>query len=330
MASSRLDKRTYPTDSIRGLPTLSQTLGAGYFSPQLPEFQMPQRNIDQELRDMRKVVSNEIRSQRRQLPKLIDVESQNALKRLESELKYSEAARPMLEAERRASPGLAAAEYRINGVLNGLGPSRLETLLEQSAYEDLMAGRSLTGEQQRDAEQSARAAMSARGLATGQSGVMAEILNRDTFASAREAQRRSYAAGVEGMIRNRQQSDMALAQSGFNFINANFNPRGQLYGTQDSLSKNRSTPLTFFNQINPYIAGMGNTNVQSATAYNAQQLGGALQLAGFQHDLGMTLLNARFNNDIGAANNAAAADAGKKAATGQIAGAAIGAVAIIF
>lgn len=326
----QLDSRTYPSDSIRGLPTLNETLSSQYFSPEIFQFDMPQRSLPEEMQGMRDLAQNEIRMQRYKQPQLIKWEGQNALKRLQNEQMIAGEAAPLLEAERARNPALAMAERGINASLATLGPSRIETEMERQAYNDLLAGRSLSPEENRDAVQSARAAMSARGLATGQSGVMAEVLNRDTFARAREAQRRGFAAGVEGMRRNRAQGDMALAQSGYQFANQNLNPRGALFGTADMLTKNRTQPMTFTNQLSGYMADFGNSNLQAATAYNAQQLGGSLEVARMQHDIGMTLMNARFNNDIGAANAAAAEKAGQQAATGQIAGAAIGAVAVIF
>jgi hypothetical protein len=68
--------------------------------------------------------------------------------------------------------------------------------LEGQASNDLALGRSLSAEQSRDATQSARAAASARGLGLGQSAMAAELLNRDRFATQREAERRGFASNV--------------------------------------------------------------------------------------------------------------------------------------
>jgi len=68
--------------------------------------------------------------------------------------------------------------------------------LEGQASNDLALGRSLSAEQSRDATQSARAAASARGLGLGQSAMAAELLNRDRFATQREAERRTFAGNV--------------------------------------------------------------------------------------------------------------------------------------
>jgi hypothetical protein len=68
--------------------------------------------------------------------------------------------------------------------------------LEGQAANDLALGRSLSAEQSRDAAQSSRAAASARGLGLGQSAMATELLNRDRFASQREAERRGFASNV--------------------------------------------------------------------------------------------------------------------------------------
>lgn len=70
--------------------------------------------------------------------------------------------------------------------------------LEQQAATDLGLGRSLSPEQQREAQQSARAGMSARGLGTGNSALAAEILNRERYATQRENERRTFASSVLG------------------------------------------------------------------------------------------------------------------------------------
>ena len=78
--------------------------------------------------------------------------------------------------------------------------------LEGQASSDLALGRSLSAEQQRDATQSARAGYAARGLATGQSAMAAELLNRDRFATAREADRRAFASGIANQGANIRQA----------------------------------------------------------------------------------------------------------------------------
>ena len=82
------------------------------------------------------------------------------------------------------------------GLMNEARGNGLLGQLEGQAASDLALGRSLSAEQSRDATQSARAAASARGLGLGQSGMAAELLNRDRFATQREAERRNFASNV--------------------------------------------------------------------------------------------------------------------------------------
>lgn len=89
-------------------------------------------------------------------------------------------------------------------------PSAIEAQLQQDAEAELALGRTLSPEQQRDATQSARAAMAARGMATGNAAVGAEILNRDAMATARQADRRNFAMGVNQMDLARRQRRIGL------------------------------------------------------------------------------------------------------------------------
>lgn len=329
-STARSSSRRSPAGPIKGLPSTSSLMSSGYFNPSVHMPAMPQRNINQEKKDMRGLVRNEILMQGRYMPGLIDAESNNVLNRLRSEQRIAGEAAPLLAAERANTPGLAEADAAVSGSLMSLGPSRIETELERQAYTDLMAGGDLTPEEQRQAIQSARAGYSARGMATGNAATIAEVMNRDQFARGRQQQRQGTAMGVDALRRQRMMGDIQIANAGTNYLEQNVNPRTALFGQADLLSKNRSQQLTLHNQTAPYVANFASDNLQAATAYNGQIIGRDLQLAGMQHDIGMTLMNAGFSNQIGQANLAAAESAGNKAMTGQIAGAAIGAAAIIF
>ena len=78
--------------------------------------------------------------------------------------------------------------------------------LQQQASNDLALGRSLSAEQSRDATQSARAAAAARGLGVGQSAMATELLNRDRFATQREAERRGFASAITNQATGIQQA----------------------------------------------------------------------------------------------------------------------------
>jgi hypothetical protein len=73
-------------------------------------------------------------------------------------------------------------------------------MLQQQAETELGLGRSLSAEETRDAQQSARAAFAARGLGTSMGSSAAEILSRDGAAQAREASRRNFASATNQMV----------------------------------------------------------------------------------------------------------------------------------
>ena len=82
------------------------------------------------------------------------------------------------------------------GLMNEARGGGLLGQLENQAADDLALGRSLSAEQSRDAIQSARAGMAARGLGVGNSALATEMLNRDRFATQRENERRAFASGI--------------------------------------------------------------------------------------------------------------------------------------
>lgn len=91
------------------------------------------------------------------------------------------------------------------------GMQRLAAQMGMQANQELAAGRNLTPEEERMAQQSARAAYAARGTALGNQAVTAEILNRADLANQRYQQRIENASRMAGNIQNIYQP--ALAQS---------------------------------------------------------------------------------------------------------------------
>ena len=98
------------------------------------------------------------------------------------------------------------------------GPTEIEAELYRQGQNELALGRSLSPEQMRDATQSARQGMAARGMATGMGALGAELLNRDRFATQREAQRRSFAADANNLreknVMDRRDAAGRLAEAG--------------------------------------------------------------------------------------------------------------------
>jgi hypothetical protein len=79
-------------------------------------------------------------------------------------------------------------------------PTSIERSLYDSAERDLALGRSLSAEDQRNAQQAARGAFAARGLGTGLGSSAAEILSRQSMADQREAERRNFAASANNLL----------------------------------------------------------------------------------------------------------------------------------
>ena len=79
------------------------------------------------------------------------------------------------------------------------GDSQILRTLQGQALDDLALGRSLSPEQEMQAQQAARAAYASRGMATGSPAATAEVLNRDAFATQRQDARRGFGINVENL-----------------------------------------------------------------------------------------------------------------------------------
>jgi hypothetical protein len=169
-------------------------------------------------------------------------------------------------------------------------PNAIEARLMQDAESELALGRSLSPEQMREATQSARAAFAARGMATGNAAAGAEILNRDAFATARQDQRRGFAAGVNQMELARRQRRVGLAGA---------------YGDLDP----------FRQAVGPAF-GLGSQTLSTTTNQVGNIYGGSLQTAGNVASFNENMIANRYNSVLN--NNAALQSAGMQAgAAGQ-------------
>ena len=114
-------------------------------------------------------------------------------------------------------PQMQSGLNRINqGIVNQYvntmpGMGDYANFLAQSSAQELMAGRSLTPEEQRIADQTARSAFAARGTALGGGAVGAEILNRSQVANQRYQERLANAQRAAGQIQGIYQPALAEA-----------------------------------------------------------------------------------------------------------------------
>jgi hypothetical protein len=191
-------------------------------------------------------------------------------------------------------------------------PNAIEARLQQDAESELALGRSLSPEQMRDATQSARAAFAARGLGTSMGAAGAEILSRDAYGTARQDQRRGFAAGVNQMDLARRQRRVGLAGA---------------YGDLDP----------FRQSIGPAFQ-LGAQTLSNTTQQVDSIFGGSLQQAGnvesFNTNMAMNRYNSVMNNNAalqGAGMQAgAASQAGTMGMIGSGVGAAVGIGAIFI
>jgi len=142
-------------------------------------------------------------------------------------------------------PQMRSGMGRINqGIVNQYvntmpGMSDYANYLAQNSRAELEAGKSLTPEEQRLADQAARSAFAARGTALGGQAVGAEILNRTELSNQRYQQRLANAANAAGQIQSiytpalqqayQRQSDMQ-----------NFGAQQQQVAFQQALARNQA------------------------------------------------------------------------------------------
>ena len=148
--------------------------------------------------------------------------------------RYNPALGRLMPSLDRAGESLALAA-EVSG--REIGPSRIETEMENQAYRDLQLGSKISPEEQRTAEQQARAAFASRGLLNSKPAAVAEVLNRHQFGDARQQYRRDFAGSVDTMRLNR------LAQD----TNRNLSISGQAQGLASLTNQIASNPL-----LDPY------------------------------------------------------------------------------
>jgi|688.fasta_scaffold103187_4 hypothetical protein len=173
-------------------------------------------------------------------------------------------------------------------------PSAIEAEIQRQAQEELMLGRSLSPEQERAAQQSARGAFAARGLGTSAGSSAAEILNRDAMSQQRLDQRRQFALGANQLDLARRGRRITLAEG---------------YGALDPFARG----------LNPAF-GLGQATMGQGTQLIGNTFNNAVNQAGnvesFNRNLQGSMFNSWQNNN--AAMQAAAMQAGASQNAGMM------------
>ena len=131
----------------------------------------------------------------------------------------------------------------VRGILGTLG---------QQAQEGLTLGSALSQAEINQAQQAARAAMTSRGMQSGNQAVALEVLNTYNMGKAREAQRQQLASSVYGMGQNAAQQAMGLYG-------------GNMLGFAQGVS-----PISSYQMATGINQGLGSSLFQPESQYNAQ------------------------------------------------------------
>lgn len=194
--------------------------------------------------------------------------------------------------------------YTAAGDLQG---TDIERELQAQATRELALGRSLTPEQERMAQQSARAGMSARGLGTGTGALAAEVLNRDMFASQREADRRNFAGSTNQMLVGNRQNRLGLVG---NLLGQSANTRLAQANLRTGLAGAEITIDPYSRALAPG-AGMGSSTLGQSGQMIGNTWQGATQMAGNVASFNANMQASNYNSYMN--NNAALMGANQQA-----------------
>lgn len=216
----------------------------------------------------------------------------------------------------------------------------IERELQRQATSDLALGRSLSAEQQRQATQQARAGMAARGLGVGTGALAAEVLNRDAYATAREAERRNFAGNTNQMLAGNRQA--RIGQVG-NILGQSANTRMNQANLRTSLAGANIAIDPYMRALNPGIgmgaSTLGQSGQMIGNTYNSNLMmsgnlaQNATQMAGNVAGINASMLDTRWNtvqnNNASLQSAYMGAQASQNAANMGLQGAAMGASAVV-
>ncbi|NBO19614.1 MAG: hypothetical protein EBV03_10415 [Proteobacteria bacterium] len=152
-----------------------------------------------------------------------------------------------LDALYGASPELATARDAMMERLGSAGPTRLQSQLEDQALGDLRLGGTLTPEDERMAQQSARGAFASRGMLYSNPAAVAEVLGRQQFADARRGDRRNFAIQVDQLMGDKEQQDQAFTSTAFGQLFDTLDPYKRVYGAYSQAGSQSSNMPNLLN-----------------------------------------------------------------------------------
>jgi hypothetical protein len=231
---------------------------------------------------------------------------------------------------KRATDQLIAAEDQVNqlgrigdyteqlgyAAARDLEGTDIERELQRQAISELALGRSLSPEQERQATQQARAGMAARGLGVGTGALAAEILNRDAYASQREADRRNFAGSTNQMLVGNRANRIGMVGT---ILGQSANTRQNQANLRSSLAGANITIDPYARAMNPAL-GMGASTLGQSGQMIGNTYNTATQMAGNVASFNANMLDSRYNSYMNnrAALQGAAMQAGASQSSGQM------------
>jgi hypothetical protein len=179
--------------------------------------------------------------------------------------------------------------YTAAGDLQG---TDIERELQRQATTELALGRTLSPEQERQAAQQARAGMAARGLGAGTGALAAEILNREAYASQREAERRNFAGSTNQMLVGNRQNRIGMVG---NILGQSANNRLAQANLRTGLAGANITIDPYARALAPG-AGMGSSTLGQSGQMIGNTYNSANQMAGNVASFNANMLDSRYNS----------------------------------
>lgn len=290
----------------------------------------PQRNFSAEVDDALDALETSsprlLDMSKRFDPQFAEAQAATAGARAAAEAEQVKANAPaMREALFAGSPELKLASEKMQQELNGVGPSEIETRLQQQAMQDLELGGQLSGEEITQVTQGTRAAYADRGLGMGPGATASEIMGRVDLTNARKRERQAFAGAVDTGVQQRKASDRGYILNATNQAGATFDPYQRIMGTGGSQTTGASG---VGGQFQNYLAGV--SDVGNVNATNSMNMALAQRQDKLSRD-GMALdwQNMQLNRADSQANAAANASAQKSAQTASYISTGVSALAML-
>ena len=257
----------------------------------------------------------EVRQKRRSLQGQLDAAQSSSAEYRRAQTAMQRGLKPQQVGQRSAATSQAAAarmeqvnDAQSRSIAAGqVGAGALgETLMGRAEQMAQSTGR-LSAEADRDAVQSARQGMAARGMATGSAALGAELLNRDQYARQRQFQDLGFAQGVQGQDLTRQFQNVGNRLTADQSNQASF-MQAELANQQTRFGTNQ------FNAANQQQANLSNTAARNTMAQFNAGLGSSID----QFNAGQRTDAGRYNMGLlGTASQMADAERGRRLGLGQ-------------